>query len=127
MRAQLEELISRLSRAAGTHAIKSANVSDDVLQLIFEARRLVTAIEGHRSKTGHEMCHENDEELWRVLNDKVRIDHTPPPWCEFMQKCALYRASKDHVIEEGTVEGTLKAAEAIVNHPRFDPLRGAGY
>lgn len=48
----------------------------------------------HRSKTGHEMCHENDEELWRALNDGVIVDHTPPSWCEFMTRCALYRQSK---------------------------------
>lgn len=56
---------------------------------------LEEAIRKHRAATGHEMCHENDEELWAVLGDGVSVDHTPPPWCEFMQRCAAYRASKD--------------------------------
>ena len=57
--------------------------------------KLKTAIEKHRAQTGHNMCWENDIELWSVLEDGVKIDHTPPPWCEFMQKCAEYRKSKD--------------------------------
>ena len=53
------------------------------------------AIKTHREQTGHEMCWENDEELWTVLNDGVKIDHTPPSWCEFITKCAEYRKSKE--------------------------------
>ncbi len=53
------------------------------------------AIEKHRSATGHDLCWENDIELWGVLKDGVALDHTPPPWPEFMTKCALYRASRD--------------------------------
>lgn len=56
---------------------------------------LEEAIKKHREQTGHNMCWENDEELWSVLKDGVVIDHTPPNWCEFMTKCAQYRASKD--------------------------------
>lgn len=58
-------------------------------------KQLEDAIRKHRAQTGHDMCWENDEELWQALGDGVDIDHTPPPWCEFMHRCAAYRASKD--------------------------------
>lgn len=58
-------------------------------------RELEAAIKKHRRRTGHNMCWENDEELWSVLKDGKKFDHTPPPWPEFMRRCALYRASKD--------------------------------
>lgn len=67
----------------------------DIYKFKKRIKELETAIKKHRAATGHNMCHENDEELWLVLKDNVKIDHTPPPWCEFMQKCAEYRASKD--------------------------------
>ncbi len=56
---------------------------------------LESAIRKHREQTGHNMCWENDEELWSTLGDSIKIDHTPPPWEEFMHRCAAYRASKD--------------------------------
>jgi hypothetical protein len=58
-------------------------------------KELEDAIRKHRETTGHNMCWENDEELWTVLKDGIKLDHTPPNWCEFMQNCAAYRASKD--------------------------------
>lgn len=71
------------------------NTVDKVANLHTRINELETAIKKHREQTGHNMCWENDEELWSVLNDGVKIDHTPPNWCEFMTKCAEYRASKD--------------------------------
>lgn len=65
------------------------------VELRARVAELEAAIRKHREATGHEMCWENDEELWSTLGDGVVIDHTPPPWCEFMQRCAEYRASKD--------------------------------
>lgn len=56
---------------------------------------LEKAIRKHRDQTGHNLCWENDEELWSVLADGVKIDHTPPPWGEFMTKCAAYRESRE--------------------------------
>lgn len=58
-------------------------------------QELEAAIRKHRQATSHDMCWENDVELWGVLKDSPKMDHTPPPWCEFMQRCAAYRASKD--------------------------------
>lgn len=58
-------------------------------------KELEAAIKKHREQTGHEMCWENDEELWAVLGDDVKVDHTPPEWCEFIQKCAEYRKSRE--------------------------------
>lgn len=60
-----------------------------------EVLRLREVIRLHHSRTGHEMCFENDEELWSAVPDLPKLDHFPPAWCEFMQKCAQYRASKD--------------------------------
>ncbi len=53
------------------------------------------AIEHHREQTGHNMCWENDNELWAVLDDGVKVDHTAPSWPDFMTRCVMYRASKD--------------------------------
>lgn len=48
----------------------------------------------HEQTTGHQMCWENDVELWRAVG--IVAEHPePPPWCEFMQRCAEYRASKE--------------------------------
>jgi hypothetical protein len=68
---------------------------DETARLKARVRELEAAIKKHRRQTGHNMCWENDEELWRVLGDKKKVDHTPPPWEEFMRRCAAYRASKD--------------------------------
>lgn len=95
MTSEFERRLDALEVASHTPAVKSVVVANELRWLIGEYRRLVEGIEKHRSATGHEMCHENDEELWALLADGVTIDHTPPPWCEFMHKCALYRASKD--------------------------------
>jgi hypothetical protein len=57
--------------------------------------RLREAIRQHWSMSrGHDMCWENDEKLWQSIGlSTARAE--PPPWCEFMQKCAEYRASRD--------------------------------
>jgi len=56
---------------------------------------LESAIRKHRDQTDHNMCWENDQELWAVLNDSVVLDHTPPDWDEFMIKCVEYRKSRE--------------------------------
>ena len=58
-------------------------------------RELEAAIKKHRRQTGHDLCWENDEALWSVLKDGKKFDHTPPPWEQFMQRCAAYRASRE--------------------------------
>jgi hypothetical protein len=63
--------------------------------LVDEILRLRNAIRHHREQTGHQMCWENDEELWKVLDDQTKITHAVPSWPEFMQKCVEYRKSKD--------------------------------
>jgi len=63
-----------------------------------ERRRVLeleAAIVRHRAQTGQDLCWENDEALWKVLDDGVVIDHTPPPWPEFMAGCVAYRASRE--------------------------------
>lgn len=56
--------------------------------------KLGDAIRKHREQTGHNMCWENDEELWSVLNDGVNINHTRPPREEFLLKCKEYCDSR---------------------------------
>lgn len=60
-----------------------------------EKNHLKKAIEEHHKKTrDHEMCWENDVELWEAAGlDAVRPE--PPPWEEFMVRCARYRASRE--------------------------------
>lgn len=67
-------------------------IDDDNIKRIEE---LENAIRKHRSATGHNMCWENDEELWVVLKDNIEINHKPPGWCKFITNCIKYRASKD--------------------------------
>jgi hypothetical protein len=64
-------------------------------ELTRRVAELERAIKRHRSRTGHDLCWENDEELWRVLGDGARVRHHVPPWDEFMTKCAQYRKSRE--------------------------------
>ena len=66
-----------------------------VPDLVDEILKLRGAIRHHREQTGHQMCHENDEDLWKALDDDIKICHAVPSWPEFMQKCVEYRKSKD--------------------------------
>lgn len=69
--------------------------SAEIVRLRARVKELEAAIRKHRRQTGHNLCWENDEELWRVLRDGKTYDHTPPPWEEFMKRCTAYRASRD--------------------------------
>lgn len=52
--------------------------------------------EHHRKTINHQMCWENDEELWQALGIESKFPaDTVPNWCEFMTKCAEYRASRE--------------------------------
>ena len=104
MTPELERKLETLEIASHAPVIRSVIVANELRWLIGEYRKLLVAIEKHRSATGHEMCHENDEELWAILSDGVTLDHAPPPWCEFMSRCALYRASKDKKASSGSQE-----------------------
>src|SRR5277367_3599097 len=37
------------------------------------------AIMRHRSAQGHNLCHENDDELYAVLDDGLKVDRKLPP------------------------------------------------
>ena len=63
--------------------------------MIKEIKKLEDAIKDHRAQTGHNMCWENDQKLWSVLNDNVKLNHTPPDWDEFITKCVEYRKSRE--------------------------------
>lgn len=91
--------IAKLGMKLGEEKVAYTKMETAYENLIQEYRQdkelYQNAIKKHREQTGHNMCWENDEELWSVLKDGIVIDHTPPNWCEFMTKCAQYRASKD--------------------------------
>lgn len=52
------------------------------------------AIERHRDAQGHDLCQENDDELYDVLNDGVKVDRKLPPRCEFRRECRKYYESR---------------------------------
>jgi len=68
---------------------------DQMRELEDRIRTLEMAITRHHQKTkGHNMCWENDVELWKAVG--IKADHPDPPdWCEFMTKCAEYRKSRE--------------------------------
>jgi hypothetical protein len=68
---------------------------NEIARLKKRVAELEAAIRHHRSQTGHDLCWENDEKLWTVLRDKVRVRHHVPPWEEFMTRCAQYRQSRE--------------------------------
>jgi len=55
---------------------------------------LEQAIRTHRSKTGHEMCWENDQELWAVLGDNINFNHIRPSRKDFLKRCEEYCDSR---------------------------------
>jgi len=62
-----------------------------------EIDRLLGLITKHRTKTGQDLCWENDLELWRdaFRDQTIEYPHvTLPDWASFMQGCVLYRASR---------------------------------
>lgn len=86
--------------------ILKAKISHQELKITFlEARIAILedAIRKHRDAQGHEMCWENDLELYQVLKDKIETDHRPPSRCEFRQKCREYYESRPDAskIEDG--------------------------
>jgi hypothetical protein len=63
-------------------------------ELLAEVKKLRAGVRQHRDASGHDLCHWVPE-LWTLLPDgKWRLP-TVPPWPEFMQRCAAYRASLD--------------------------------
>jgi 8-oxo-dGTP diphosphatase len=85
-------------------------------QLKRRVEELEAAIRKHREATGHNMCWENDEELWAVLADGVVLDHTAPEHCEFFRKCIEYRESKDkHESTKSNISSVDTAGSASEN------------
>lgn len=91
----------RLPKTAATalrppgHSTRSYSLDKEVNQLKKRVKELENAIKKHRKQTGHNMCWENDEELWSVLKDGKKFNHKPPPWDEFITRCAAYRKSRE--------------------------------
>ena len=74
-----------------------STLADTIIELsntIARELELDAAIRYHRAQTGHNMCWENDKELWKVLGDETDIDHTLPERCEFLRKCEEYYDSR---------------------------------
>ena len=98
--AELKQKIEELNKLVDAYrfaAMEEVGLDklDIIAKLHLKINKLEDAIRKHREQTGHNMCWENDEELWATLEDGIKIDHTTPDWCEFMNRCVEYRASKD--------------------------------
>jgi hypothetical protein len=63
-------------------------------ELLAQVVILRAMIRKHRDAKGHDLCWFWPE-LWSLLPEKEMPNPEPPPWPEFMQKCATYRASLD--------------------------------
>jgi hypothetical protein len=73
-------------------------------ELIAEVVKLRAGIREHRDASGHDLCHWVPE-LWGLLPDGPKHLPVVPPWPEFMQQCAIYRASLDKRTSE--VQSTI--------------------
>lgn len=85
---------SHIGQDAAFLAFLLGNFEATVESLHEENSRLREAIVKHRAAQGHDMCHENDTELYAILDDGVEVNHAPPPRCEFRQKCREYYESR---------------------------------
>jgi hypothetical protein len=63
-------------------------------QLIFEVRRLRSAIRGHRDSSLHELCW-HQPQLWGLLPEKSDPQPVVPAWPQFLRGCLRYRESLD--------------------------------
>ena len=108
-RAFAEEIVSQAASPFGDdesrHRLENRIVAtfERLIQERDKAAELADKLRGaimlHRGRTrGHGSCWENDLELWEVIDPGTVYPHGEvPPWCEFMKKCAEYRAG----LEEG--------------------------
>lgn len=62
--------------------------------LIAEVKKLRAGVRQHRDAEGHNLCWWVPE-LWSLLPEAPHRLPQVPPWPEFVQKCAAYRASLD--------------------------------
>jgi hypothetical protein len=74
-------------------------IDDDLVylhgySLQYEIMKLRNAIRKHRDRQGHDLCWDSSE-LYALLPEQKVVTPVVPPWCEFMQNCAAYRASLD--------------------------------
>lgn len=76
---EYEALVTDLERQVEHFAVKNAVLRGAIMR--------------HRSAQGHNLCHENDTELYSALEDGITVDHTAPPRCEFREKCREYYES----------------------------------
>lgn len=89
---------------------------------------LRSSILKHRDETrGHGSCWLNDIELWRTVAPSEYPRGDVPPWCEFMTKCAEYRAGLE---AEELVPLSVRTEETEISGnvvpPDIDRLIAAG-
>lgn len=104
-----------------------------------EVEKLRDGIRKHRDSSGHDLCWFHPE-LWNLLPEKKLHVASVPPWNEFMQKCAEYRASFDgkkkvpHVYEYPRPSVTVDIAiirpynnghEMLFIRRKNDPFKGS--
>jgi hypothetical protein len=58
-----------------------------------EIIRLRNAIRKHRDAKGHNLCWENNLELYALLPETIEVDPEVPPFAEFLRNCIAYRES----------------------------------
>lgn len=115
--------ISDLMKENREHVKVRVKLSEALHKSSQRADALSQAIRRHHADTTeHQMCWENDQELWRAVG--IESDRPEPPeWCEFITRCAEYRASREGetpTVEEGTATGddvTLPDAPALPDIP----------
>jgi hypothetical protein len=61
---------------------------------------LENAIRKHASATGHNLCWENDVQLWSVIGITDYPHHTLPEQGEFEDNCKQYYESRKKCLEE---------------------------
>lgn len=76
-------------------ASRQRKLPEFVTELAASYFELYKAIEKHMSATGHDLCWENDLELWKHLDPSVNYPHhTLPAEAEFELNCKKYYLSR---------------------------------
>lgn len=100
---------------------KAELIANDFLPetLVEEIIRLREAIKTHQAASvGHGMCWENDQTLWRAVDENAKFPHeTVPGREEFLGQCARYHASRvaglPHVESEVKTHAVTKDGKVI--------------
>lgn len=106
--AEARALFDKAAAAASIEDQAMMNYLAGIMQL-FE--QVVAKVQWHLEQTNdHQMCWENDEELWKFVLG-IAVSHPEPPaWPEFMTECARYRASRERDVVANIGKGASNEA-----------------